>query len=45
MWILIEHHLQLRRMEGRSLRLDVQRVCGLALDMTLDVSFLVTGGW
>ena len=32
-------------MEGRSLRLGVQRVCGLASDMTLDVSFLVPGDW
>lgn len=31
-------------MEGLLLRLDVQRVCGLASDMTLDVSFLVAGG-
>jgi hypothetical protein len=31
-------------MEERSLRLDAQRACGLASDMTLDVSSLVTGG-
>lgn len=31
-------------MGGRSLRLGVQRVCGLASDMILDVSFLVAGG-
>ena len=31
-------------MEGHSLRLGVRRVCGLALDMTPDVSFLASGG-
>lgn len=41
--VLTEHGMQLRQMEGHLLRLDAQRVCGLASDMTLGVSFLVAG--